>query len=166
MSKKKKRSVPVAPPKQEKKMVINMTEVELAKTYHVPGFRTGRHMAEKDRPRKKNWKREYERGKEPGRYRDDISFGSFKWKLLCTCMFLNVYKIVQLEPDDYHNVHDCDSCPVVLLDCGPLNDLAVADSILYKHSRVCEAYKTEDGRHYAGEYCKCVSVNSIVAHLE
>ena len=33
---------------------------------------------EKDRPpRKKDWKREYERGKEPGRYRDDIGSGSF-----------------------------------------------------------------------------------------
>ena len=33
---------------------------------------------EKDRPpRKKDWKREYERGKEPGRYRVDIESGSF-----------------------------------------------------------------------------------------
>ena len=32
---------------------------------------------EKDRPpRKKDWKREYERGKEPGRYNDDTMSGS------------------------------------------------------------------------------------------
>jgi len=64
MSKKKRKAVPTNPPKQEKKMVINMTKVELAKAYHVPGIRTGRHMTEKDRPRKKNWKREYERGRD------------------------------------------------------------------------------------------------------
>ena len=86
MSKKKKRSVPVAPPKQEKKMVIDMNAMNLKKEHAVPAFRTGRHMTEKDRPRKKNWKREYERGKEPGRYREDISFGSFKWKLLHLCI--------------------------------------------------------------------------------
>ena len=67
----------MAPPKQEKKMVIDMNAMNLKKEHAVPAFRTGRHMTEKDRPRKKNWKREYERGKEPGRYRDDISFGSF-----------------------------------------------------------------------------------------
>ena len=33
---------------------------------------------EKDRPpRKKDWKREYERGKGPGKYRDDMDPGSF-----------------------------------------------------------------------------------------
>ncbi len=58
-------------------MFIDMNEMNLKKEHAVPAFRTGRHMTEKDRPRKKNWKREYERGKEPGRYRDDISFGSF-----------------------------------------------------------------------------------------
>ena len=77
MSKKKKRSVPVAPPKQEKRMFIDMNEMNLKKEHAVPAFRTGRHMTEKDRPRKKNWKREYERGKEPGRYRDDIGSGFF-----------------------------------------------------------------------------------------
>ena len=51
MSKKKKRSVPVAPPKQEKKMVIDMNAINLKKEHTVPGFRTGRHMTEKDRPR-------------------------------------------------------------------------------------------------------------------
>ncbi len=76
MGKKKKKAVPTAPPKQEKRMVIDMTEVELAKAYQVPAFRTGRHMTEKDRPRKKNWKREYERGREPGTYRKRDS-GSF-----------------------------------------------------------------------------------------
>ena len=77
MSKKKKRSTPVAPPKQEKKMVIDMNAMNLKKEHTVLGFRTGRHMTEEDRPRKKDWKREYERGKEPGRYRDDIRSGSF-----------------------------------------------------------------------------------------
>ena len=57
MSKKKKRSVPVAPPKQEKKMVIDMNAINLKKEHTVPGFRIGRHMTEKDRPRKKDWKR-------------------------------------------------------------------------------------------------------------
>ena len=59
MSKNKKRSVPVAPPKQEKKMVIDMNAMNLKKEHAVPGFRTGRHMTEKDRPRKKDWKREW-----------------------------------------------------------------------------------------------------------
>ncbi len=68
MSKKKKKAVPMPQPKQEKKMVIDMTKVELAKAYVVPGFRTGKHMTEKDRPRKKNWKREYERDKGSGKY--------------------------------------------------------------------------------------------------
>ena len=77
MSRKKKGSVPVAPPKQEKKMVIDMNAMNLKKEHAVPGFRTGGHMTEKDRPRKKDWKREYERGKEPGRYRDDSGSGSF-----------------------------------------------------------------------------------------
>ena len=76
MSKKKKRSVPVAPPKQEKKMVIDMNAMNLKKEHTVPGFRTGRHMTTKDRPRKKDWKREYYKGKESGRY-DDTKSGSF-----------------------------------------------------------------------------------------
>ena len=77
MSKKKKRSVPVAPPKQEKKMVIDMNRMNLKKEHTIPAFRTGRHMTDKDRPRKKDWKREYERGKGPGRYDSDTSTGSF-----------------------------------------------------------------------------------------
>lgn len=70
MSRKKRRSVPVAPPKQEKKMVIDMNKANRAKAYQVASFRTGGHMTEKDRPRKKDWKREYERGKESGKYKD------------------------------------------------------------------------------------------------
>ena len=66
MSKKRKKSVPTAPPKQEKKMVIDMMKVARAKANHSVGFRTGRHLTEKDRPRKKDWKREYERGKGSG----------------------------------------------------------------------------------------------------
>ena len=34
-------------------------------------------MTAKDRLRKKDWKKEYEKGREPGRYRDDIGTGSF-----------------------------------------------------------------------------------------
>ena len=77
MSKKKKRSAPVAPPKQEKKMVIDMNAINLKKEHTVPGFRTGRHMTEKDRPRKKDWKREYYKGKESGRYNSDTNTGSY-----------------------------------------------------------------------------------------
>ena len=75
MSKKRKKSVPTVQPKQEKKLVIDMMKVERAKANHTVGFRTGRHLTEKDRPRKKDWKREYERGKGPGS-RTDIT-GSF-----------------------------------------------------------------------------------------
>ena len=53
MSKKKKGSVPVAPPKKEKKMVIDMNAMNLKKEHTVSGFRTGGHMTEKDRPRPK-----------------------------------------------------------------------------------------------------------------
>ncbi len=77
MSRKKKRSVPVVLPKQEKKMVIDMNAMNLKKEHTVPSFRIGRHMTEKDRPRKKNWKREYERGREPGRYREESESGFF-----------------------------------------------------------------------------------------
>lgn len=83
MSKKKKRSVPVAPPKQEKKMVINMNRMNLKKEHVVLGFRTGKHMAEKDRPRKKDWKKEYYKSKEPGRYNSDTRPGSFVIKPNC-----------------------------------------------------------------------------------
>ena len=77
MSKKKKRSVPVASPKQEKKMVIDMNRMNLKKEHIIPAFRTGAHQTIKDRPRKKDWKREYERGKGPGKYRGDMDLGSF-----------------------------------------------------------------------------------------
>lgn len=91
MSKKRKRSVPVAPPKQEKKMVIDMNAMNLKKEHVVPGFRTGRYMTEKDRPRKKDWKREYEKSKEPGRYNDDTKSGSYFSGSMCSrqaeCIF-------------------------------------------------------------------------------
>ena len=77
MGKKKKGSVPVVPPKQEKKMVIDMNRMNLKKEHTVPAFRTGAHQTTKDRPRKKDWKREYERDKGPGRYNDDTKSGSF-----------------------------------------------------------------------------------------
>ncbi len=66
MSRKRKKSVPTVQPKQEKKLVIDMMKVERAKANHNVGFRTGKHLTEKDRPRKKDWKREYERGKGSG----------------------------------------------------------------------------------------------------
>lgn len=74
MGKRKTGAISTGAPKEKKTMRIDMTKVELAKAYQVPGFRTGRHMTEKDRPRKKNWKKEYER--ESSKYQND-SFGSF-----------------------------------------------------------------------------------------
>lgn len=68
MSKKKKRSIPVAPPKKERKLLIDMNRINLKKEHTAPSFKTGGHMTEKDRPRKKDWKREYERGKGSARY--------------------------------------------------------------------------------------------------
>lgn len=55
MSKKKKKSVPTVKPKEEKGMVIDMNKINLAKERPDVSFRTGRHMTEKDRPRKKRW---------------------------------------------------------------------------------------------------------------
>lgn len=77
MGRKKTGAMPVHVPKAEKKMTIDMTKVELAKAYQVPGFRTGKHITEKDRPRKKDWKREYERGKESDSYGKKYGCGSF-----------------------------------------------------------------------------------------
>ena len=68
MGKKKTGAMPTSAPKKKKKMVIDMTKVELAKAYQTPGFRTGKHMTAKDRPRKKDWKREYEKEKGSGRF--------------------------------------------------------------------------------------------------
>lgn len=78
MGKKKTGAMPTSAPKQKKKMVIDMTKVELAKAYQTPGFRTGKHMTAKDRPRKKDWKRQYEKeyGKGPGRFHGDGSHGN------------------------------------------------------------------------------------------
>ena len=70
MGRKKTGAIPTVQPKEKQKMVIDMTKIELAKSYHVPGFRSGKHMTEKDRPRKKNWKKEYERGKGSDLYGD------------------------------------------------------------------------------------------------
>ena len=60
---------------EKTKMVIDMTKVELAKAYQAPGFRTGKHMTAKDRPRKKEWKREYEKEKGSGRFSGGSSKG-------------------------------------------------------------------------------------------
>lgn len=76
MGRKKTGAIPVNVPKKKKKMVIDMTKAELAKSYQIPAFRTGKHMTEKDRPRKKNWQKEYEREKESKTY-GDYGFGSF-----------------------------------------------------------------------------------------
>lgn len=59
MSKKKTGAIPVARPKEAKAMTIDMNEINRKKAYTTAGFRTGRYMTEKDRPRKKNWKKEY-----------------------------------------------------------------------------------------------------------
>ena len=85
MGKKKTGAMPTSAPKQKKKMVIDMTKVELAKVYQAPGFRTGKHMTAKDRPRKKDWKREYEKEKVSGKFSggnskgvsSDVRTGSF-----------------------------------------------------------------------------------------
>ena len=69
-------------------MVIDMNSMNLKKEHAVPDFRTGGHMTEKDRPRKKDWKREYYKSKELGRY-SDTNTGSFiviifiYWGVLC-----------------------------------------------------------------------------------
>lgn len=68
MGRKKTGAVPTVQPKAKQKMVIDMTRMELSKAYHVPSFKTGKHMTEKDRPRKKNWKKEYEREKGSASY--------------------------------------------------------------------------------------------------
>lgn len=81
MSKKKKGSVPVAPQKQEKKMVIDMNRMNLKKEHTVPAFRTGAHQTIKDRPRKKDWKREYERGKGSGKSYNRDWNGPFSLRL-------------------------------------------------------------------------------------
>ena len=75
MGKKKTGAMPTSAPKQKKKMVIDMTKMELAKAYQAPGFRTGKHMTAKDRPRKKDWKREYEKEKGSGRFSGGSSKG-------------------------------------------------------------------------------------------
>ena len=104
MGKKKTGAMPTSVPKQKKKMVIDMTKVELAKAYQTPGFRTGRHMTAKDRPRKKDWKREYEKeyGKGSGRFHGsgyDDRTGSFFRKVLqaCGCNFFNIISRKILE---------------------------------------------------------------------
>lgn len=48
MSKKKRRSVPVAPPKKESKLLIDMNRMNLKKEHTVPSFKTGGHMTEKE----------------------------------------------------------------------------------------------------------------------
>ena len=59
MSKKKGKTYVIAPKQKEQVQVIDMNDVNRKKAYHPVPFRTGRHLTEKDRPRKKNWKREY-----------------------------------------------------------------------------------------------------------
>lgn len=59
MAKKRKKSVPVERREEGHVLTIDMNRHNLKMQYMVPGFRTGGHMTEKDRPRKKNWKKEY-----------------------------------------------------------------------------------------------------------
>ena len=69
MGRKKTGALPVSAPKKDKSKTIDMTKAELAKAYLTPGFRSGKHMTEKDRPRKKSWKKDYEKsGGESERY--------------------------------------------------------------------------------------------------
>lgn len=70
MSKKRKKSIPVAMPQADRPMVIDMNKLNLKKQHQVASFRTGGHMTEKDRPRKKDWKREYEHAKDSHGYKD------------------------------------------------------------------------------------------------
>lgn len=42
----------------KKKYTIDMNRFNCKMAYHPVQFKTGRHMTEKDRPRKKNWKKE------------------------------------------------------------------------------------------------------------
>lgn len=55
MAKKGKKSVPTVQ-KTEKKTVINVNELRIKGTRIEQGFRTGRHLTQKDRPRDKNWR--------------------------------------------------------------------------------------------------------------
>ncbi len=59
MSRKKGKTYSVTPKQKDQVQVIDMNDMNRKKTYHSVNFRTGRHMTEKDRPRKKDWKREY-----------------------------------------------------------------------------------------------------------
>ena len=76
MGKRKTGAVPVNPPQKPRTLRIDMTKAELAKAYQKEGFRTGVYRTEKDRPRKKNWKKEYDPQKESNGYRND-PFDSF-----------------------------------------------------------------------------------------
>ena len=79
MGKRKTGAIPTNAPKKKDPMRIDMTKAELAKVYQVTGFRTGKHMTEKDRPRKKNWKKEYESERRgSNRYSHDDGFDPFK----------------------------------------------------------------------------------------
>ena len=58
LSKRRKISVPVQGPQNESGTIFRQSGVEAAlaqKPYIVAGFRTGRHMTAKDRPRRKRW---------------------------------------------------------------------------------------------------------------
>ena len=43
---------------KDRAFVIDMNDMNRKKAYYQVSFRTGRHMNEKDRPRKKNWMKE------------------------------------------------------------------------------------------------------------
>ena len=83
MGRKKTGALPVNKPEKEKKMVIDMTEVSLRKAYQNPGFRTGGHMSEKDRPRKKNWKKDYCESRDSGSFLWWSIRGSNPWPQDC-----------------------------------------------------------------------------------
>lgn len=80
MGKKKTGAIPTNAPKETKKLVINLTKVELAKVYQTPGFRTGKYMTEKDRTRKKDWEKQYD--KERRESGENSTSGSFLFALI------------------------------------------------------------------------------------
>ena len=53
MSKKKKKLYTIQPKETNAPLVIDQNKLNRQKTYHSVDFRVGKHMIEKDRPRKK-----------------------------------------------------------------------------------------------------------------
>ena len=58
MTKKHSKMYDVTIKQAESSLVIDMNTINRKKAYHPICFKTGKHMSEKDRPRRKNWLRE------------------------------------------------------------------------------------------------------------